>query len=342
MSTPLTLSSPNHLPQNFVVPLKKRPEKEVPLGKDIPIIDIGQPEDFLVEQISKACRDFGLFQVVNHGVPENLMAEAMKVLKEFFALPAEEKAMFYDEDGKPNVLVPNYSQKAKLYTDGNKTSEGEFNFWRDSLAHGCHPLDEELVNSWPDKPATYKEVIGEYAVEVRNLAKKVLDIICRGLGLPLGYFIKELIQNQLMFSNYYPPCPEPSSALGVAGHYDSNIITLVQQDLYALQFLNKDGQWIGVEPISNAFIVILGLTFNVITNNVMEGAVHRVVTNQTHDRLSIVTFFTPANSTTIVPAKQLLSEKQPPLYRPYTYLEYLGNYLGDDSDYDAALKPYKI
>ncbi|MCE3052075.1 Hyoscyamine 6-dioxygenase [Datura stramonium] len=341
MSAPLTLSSSNHLPQSFMAPLEKRPEKEVPIGTNIPIIDIGQPDHVLVEQISKACRDFGLFQVVNHGVPENLMGEAMKVLKEFFELPAEEKAIFL-EDGKPNILVKDLSQKAKLYIEGNKTSQGEFYFWKDSLVHGSHPLDEQLVNSWPEKPPTYKEVIGKYAVEVRNLAKRVLDIICQGLGLPLGYLGKELIQNQLMFNNYYPPCPEPSAILGVGGHYDPNLITFLQQDLYALQFLNKDGQWIGVQPIPNAFVVILGLTFSVVTNNVMEGVVHRVLTNQTRDRISIATLFTPANSTIIEPAKQLLSEKQTPFYRPYKYVEYFGNYLSDDSDYDAGLKPYKI
>ncbi|XP_059276007.1 hyoscyamine 6-dioxygenase-like [Lycium ferocissimum] len=84
------------------------------------------------------------------------MAEAMKVLKEIFELAAEEKTMVYDDDGKPYDLVPNLSQKAKLYAEGNKSSEREYNFWKDSLAHGCHPLDEELVNSWPDKPAIYK------------------------------------------------------------------------------------------------------------------------------------------------------------------------------------------
>ncbi|MCE3052076.1 hypothetical protein HAX54_051521 [Datura stramonium] len=339
MSTPLTLSSTDHLPQSFVAPLEKRPEKEVPIGTNIPIIDFGQPDHVIVEQISKACRDFGLFQVVNHGVPDSLMANTMKVLKEFFALPAEDKAMFY-EDGKPNDLVADISQKAKLYTESNKSPEGEFTFWKDSLAHGTHPLDDELVNSWPDKPATYKEVVSKYAVEVRNLAKNILDMICQSLGLPLGYLEKDLIQNQMMFSNYYAQCPQPNATLGVGGHCDPNLITVLQQDLYGLQFLNKQGQWIGVQPISNAFVIILGLTFSVVSNNEMEGAVHRVVTSQNYDRISIATFFTPANSTIIEPAKQLISEKKPPCYKPYKYVEFFGNYLSDD--YDAGLSRYKI
>lgn len=44
--------------------------------------------------ISQACRDWGFFQVVNHGVSHDLMAKTRGVWREFFHLPLEEKQKF--------------------------------------------------------------------------------------------------------------------------------------------------------------------------------------------------------------------------------------------------------
>nr|QJZ27967.1 hyoscyamine 6 beta-hydroxylase [Mandragora officinarum] len=334
--------STNNVSESFAAPLEKRAAKDVPLGNDIPIIDLQQDHLLIIQQISKACQDFGLFQVMNHGFPEKLMEETMEVCKEFFALPAEEKEKF-QPNGEPAKFELPHDQKAKLYVEGERLSNEEFFYWKDTLAHGCYPLDEELVSSWPEKPATYREVVAKYSVEVRKLTMRILDYICEGLGLKPGYFDNELSQSQMMLTNYYPQCPDPSSTLAVGGHYDCNLITLLQQDLPGLQqLIVKDGSWIAVEPIPTAFVVNLGLTLKIITNESFKGSIHRVVTNPTRDRVSIGTFIGPDYCCTIEPAKELLSKDNPPLYKPYSYAEFFSIYLSDKSDYDAGVKPFKI
>nr|AFP99876.1 hyoscyamine 6 beta-hydroxylase [Hyoscyamus senecionis] len=342
MATFVSNWSTKSVTESFIAPLQKRAEKDVPIGNGVPIIDLQQHHHLLVQQITKACQDFGLFQVINHGFPEELMLETMEVCKEFFALPAEEKEKFKPKGEAAKFELP-LEQKAKLYIEGEQLSNEEFLYWKDTLAHGCHPLDQDLVNSWPEKPAKYREVVAKYSVEVRKLTMRMLDYISEGLGLKLGYFDNELSQIQMMLTNYYPPCPDPTSTLGSGGHYDGNLITLLQQDLPGLQqFIVKDSTWIAVQPIPTAFVVNLGLTLKVISNEKFEGSIHRVVTDPTRDRVSIATLIGPDYSCTIEPAKELLNQDNPPLYKPYSYAEFADIYLSDKSDYDAGVRPYKI
>jgi len=46
----------------------------------------------LVEQVGKACEEWGFFQVINHGVSLSLLEELETNAQSFFALPLQEKA----------------------------------------------------------------------------------------------------------------------------------------------------------------------------------------------------------------------------------------------------------
>ena len=44
-----------------------------------------------MEAISQACSEYGFFQIVDHGVPHDLMSRALHLSKTFFEYPDEEK-----------------------------------------------------------------------------------------------------------------------------------------------------------------------------------------------------------------------------------------------------------
>ena len=85
--------------------------------------------------------------MINHGVSESLMNEAMDVCKDFFDMPGEYKAGFYSNDP---------IKSCRLYTSTLNYDKEEFHYWRDNLTHRCHPLLEDHILSWPDQPATYR------------------------------------------------------------------------------------------------------------------------------------------------------------------------------------------
>ena len=87
---------------------------------------------------------FGV-QVLNHGIDDGLIAEVMAVAREFFRLPAEEKAKLYSDDP---------TRKIRLSTSFNVRKETVHN-WRDYLRLHCHPL-EQYVPDWPANPPPFR------------------------------------------------------------------------------------------------------------------------------------------------------------------------------------------
>ncbi|CAL5436628.1 unnamed protein product [Camellia sinensis] len=115
------------VPANYVFPPEERPgDLAAPLCKDIPVIDLQQvgahDQADLLQQIMKGSQDFGMFQVINHGVSEELMDDSMSLFKEFFDMPTEDKATYYSEDK---------SKTFRVYTGSFNHIKGNVNYWKD-------------------------------------------------------------------------------------------------------------------------------------------------------------------------------------------------------------------
>ncbi|MGD7340706.1 2-oxoglutarate and iron-dependent oxygenase domain-containing protein, partial [Ralstonia pseudosolanacearum] len=175
-------------------------------NKSLPVIDLARLETdpkSLVDPIIKASEEFGFFQLTNHGL-EKIMNEMMMVSEEFFKLPVADKMEMFSEDPK---------QISKLHSSRDYKNLSA-QFWRDSLTHPVNP-PEDFIHLWPSKPSNYRDVAGAYSLAVRSLGLKLLELICQGLGLRSDYFAGELTKTQLLTTNHYPPCPNPSLTLGL-------------------------------------------------------------------------------------------------------------------------------
>lgn len=324
------------LPEKYIFPPDKRPGNiTIPICNSVPVIDLskieGNDRNYVIEEILKASQDFGFFQVINHGVSKTLTDDTMDLFKEFFDMPNEDKASYYSDDP---------SRRCRLYTSSYNYANEPVHIWRDNLVHPCHPL-EDYQQIWPEKPTRYRELVGEYSVEVRKLSFKILELISEGLELEKGYFNGEFTKEQLLSVNHYPPCPNPSLTLGLPKHGDPNLITVLQQgDVFGLQVF-KDGQWLGIEPIQNAFVVNIGYQLQIICNGKLKSAEHRAVTNSTRARTTVVTFITPGFETIIQPAKSLISQISPSLYKSFKFKDFVANYKARDAHGKPVLEPYQ-
>ncbi|XP_050254005.1 hyoscyamine 6-dioxygenase-like [Quercus robur] len=309
------------LPETYVLPLEIRPGKlNVPVSTNIiPVVDLGgHDETAIIQQILEASQEFGFFQVINHGVPSNLMDEAMNVCKEFHAMSAKDKAVQCSNDLNKNCF---------LYTSSQRYATEKYHFWRDSLTHFCHPLEKQ-IQFWPEKPTRYRNVVSKYTTEVSKLGSTILGLISKGLGVSPEHFSNGLTENPKMIVNHYPPCPDPTLTLGVPKHRDPVLINILLQedDLCGLQVF-KDEEWIDVEPIPHAFVVNIGYVLQIISNGKLKGAEHRVVTNSNSARTTASFFVSPSDETLIEPAKVLVNTSSPALYRSLPYKDFHSKFL---------------
>ncbi|XP_062102416.1 hyoscyamine 6-dioxygenase-like [Humulus lupulus] len=321
------------VPEAYIMPPGTRPgNTKVPICENIPVIDLKADPTKLSHQIIDACKEFGFFQLINHGVPEKMLKDVLEVSEEYFKLPAEDKAIMYSDD---------ISQSSRLYTSIDPMKE-QTHYWRDALRHPCHPL-EEHIQSWPQKPPQYREVMGPYSIEVWKVSLCLLDLISEGLGLEPNYFSHETegFKVHVLSVNHYPACPDPSLTLGLPKHADVDILTILLQQMNGLQIL-KDGQWLAVEPLPNAFVVNIGHTLEIISNGELKSVEHRVVTNQKLGRTTISSFIFPSYSYQIEPAKVLIKNNSPPLYKAFIFKDFLATYVTDTCQRKPPLERYKL
>ncbi|KAE8726240.1 hypothetical protein F3Y22_tig00007179pilonHSYRG00037 [Hibiscus syriacus] len=73
--------------------------------------------------------------------------------------------------------------------------------------------------------------------------------------------------HQAMRMNYYPPCPEPELAIGLNSHSDAIGLAILLQinEVEGLQ-IRKDGVWVPIKPLPNAFVINIGDIMEVIFN----------------------------------------------------------------------------
>ncbi|KAJ1406510.1 Oxoglutarate/iron-dependent dioxygenase [Sesbania bispinosa] len=326
------------VPSSYVQPPERRPGNAVlATDKTNPVIDLeGLDRADIIRNIIKSSEEYGFFQIINHGVPKELVDNTLSIFKEFHAMPLDEKVKESSKD--PNG-------RCKLYTSTGGKGEDVAKYWKDSFEHPCPPSGK-FMEYWPEKPVGYRHTLSivlgicrEIYTRTENTRTQNLGLISEGLGLNPNYFYGELSENPVVISHHYPPCPEPSLTLGASRHKDPNILTLLYQEaeITALQVF-KDGAWIPVEPIPNAFVVNMGFMLQIISNGRLIGAEHRVITNSSTGRHTIAYFINPTKDALIEPVKSLLSATSPPIYPSMTFGQLLENFVNKGPAFEAELQ----
>ncbi|XP_042521279.1 protein DMR6-LIKE OXYGENASE 1-like [Macadamia integrifolia] len=322
----------------FIQAIEHRPKFITGLeAEGIPLIDLsllnsysleGYSKDHsqaisdLVEEIGRsACKDWGFFQVINHGVPSVVRKRIETVGKKFFDLPIEEKRKVRRDEMNPLGYYD--SEHTKNVRDWKEVFD--FTVVDPTVIPLTHEPDDQrlrqITNQWPDYPPDLRDACEEYCRAVERLGFKLLEVIALSLGLPAKRF-NEFFKDQTssVRINHYPPCPSPELALGVGQHKDVGALTvLAQDDVGGLEVKRKtDGEWVMVKPIPDSYIINVGDIIQVWSNDRYESVEHRVVVNSERERFSIPFVLNPSHYVMIKPLEELVDkEKEAPKYKEY-------------------------
>ncbi|KAG6658689.1 hypothetical protein I3843_04G168400 [Carya illinoinensis] len=316
----LSHATQDTIPTEFIRPEKEQPAITTFRGPvpEIPTIDLSDPdEENIVRSVAKASKEWGIFQVVNHGIPTDVISNLQAAGRHFFELPQEEKEV-YAKPTSGEGIKEGYGTQLQKDLEGKKS-------WGDHLFHRIWPTSKLNYQFWPKNPPSYREANEMYAKYVREVADKLFRSLSLGLGLE-GHVMKDGAGGEeiehMMKINYYPPCPRPDLALGVVAHTDFSAITiLVPNDVPGLQVL-KDERWIDAKYIPNALIIHIGDQIEVLSNGIYKSVLHRSTVDKGKTRMSWPVFLEPPGEFVVGPLPQLVSEENPPKYKAKKFKDY--------------------
>ncbi|KAL5975203.1 iron ascorbate-dependent oxidoreductase [Asimina triloba] len=288
----------------------------------IPVIDFTHPD--VVAQLGRACETWGVFQLVNHGVPKTVLDRLEEESRRLFALPVEQKLKGirgHDQTGYGIPPVSSFFNK---------------HMWAEGFTIVKSP-EESVRRIWPDGYKGFCDVVEEYRKAMRQLAIKLLWLMLAHLGIAkedtnfggaTGDIEGATIALQM---NWYPLCPDPDRCMGLVEHSDSPFVTILYQtaNIRGLEVLREDDdasngpRWVTIDPIPGALTINVGDLLHVFTNGRFKTVLHRVLVNRDKSRFSVAHFLGPPTGVPIFPCSKLVGPDRPRLYGQTTWDEYI-------------------
>ena len=284
------------------------------VGQHVPVIDLGgltgmhDPATIarVASEIGDACRDWGFFQVVNHGVKQDHINQVWEAVDSFFKLPRPEKRKLNRSSDNPwgffdRELTKNQRDKKEIFDIGPDT---DVTIVSDDPFSGATP--------WPASKPAFSKVMREHFCICEELSRTILEAICLSLNLPKKHLAESFQPKHTSFLriNYYPvddPLSDLADAdhgdadLGIHHHSDAGAVTvLLQDDVSGLQ-VYKDSAWHIVQPIEGAFVINIGDMVQVWSNDEYRAALHRVAAMEELERYSIPFFYNPSYKAQVAP-----------------------------------------
>lgn len=317
----------------------------------IPVLDMtrlvaGEYDAEDIAALRDACCCPGFFHVINHGIPDEVVANFEAATRAFFALPREAKR-----------AVKRTAANSRGYADDEFTKRTRDLKELYDFGHAPRPdlaadAPENVVadgfNQIPACPG-FEGAVADYY----DRCGAVCGVLARGVAASLGLAPDALDDvfagghTSYLRLNYYPPhgarfedaaenldavrggAADDAAArladlagarLGVNRHTDAGVLTLLLQDrtVSSLQVNAGAGgaapRWVDVDPIPGALTVNVGDMLQVLSNGAYRAPEHRVLASGPgQERISAPFFYNPAYDATVAPRADR------PRYRPFSW-----------------------
>ncbi|MCL7050297.1 hypothetical protein MKW94_014420 [Papaver nudicaule] len=310
------------------------------IDQTVPVIDLQKllsPElitsELELERLHSACKEWGFFQVQNHGVDILLMDKVKSEIQGFFNLPMHEKKKFWQEEGDLQGFGQAFVQSETQKLD-----------WADLFVMITLPRSVRHPRLFPKLPIPLRETIEAYSFELSKLSLTLIELMEKALQME-ATVLSELFKDgmQTMRVNYYPPCPQPEHVIGLTPHSDGGGLTILLQlnEVDGLQ-IRKENVWVPTKPLPNAFVVNIGNILEILSNGIYRSVEHRATVNLTKERLSLATFHNPKIGTKVGPIPSMITPETPALFKTIGYEDYKKKFFSRKLDGKSFLNSMRI
>ncbi|KAK9998345.1 hypothetical protein SO802_017948 [Lithocarpus litseifolius] len=269
----------------------------------IPVIDL---QSLSLDELGEACEDWGLFRLVNHGVPPSLLNQLQDHAKTLYSLSFQSKQALFTTPTSYFWGTP------ALTPSGAPLSRG---LQKINWVEGFNIPISQLSQLQPQHPvlASFRLLLEDYGKHLARLAKTIFEAMAMKLKLDEEQSKSNLSESTGNIRVYrYPSCSIPDTAWGIDVHTDSSVLSILYEcEVGGLEVL-RDDEWFQVKPICNALIVNLGDMMQAISNDNYKSVKHRVKLNKHKERISICYFVFPDEDSVIRSSK----------YKPFTYNDF--------------------
>ncbi|KAF3442321.1 hypothetical protein FNV43_RR16237 [Rhamnella rubrinervis] len=313
---------------NFTIPSRYiRTDQDQPLLSDndhalcfphqIPVIDFqklladeSNGSDSELEKFHLACKDWGFFQLVNHGVSSSFLEKAKTEFQNIFKLPFEEKKKLWQTpeelEGFGQIFVVSEEQKLD---------------WSDLFMLTTLPIHARKPLLFTKLSSTSRETLETYSMELQGLELSIMSQIEKALKLK----------------------DKEEKVIGLNPHSNVGGLTILLQvnGIEGLQ-VKKTGEWVTVKPLPNAFIVNIGDVLEMVTNCEYRSIEHRAIINSQKERVSFATFNNPRFGVEISPARSLITKQSPAKYKTMGFEKFLRGYFARELDSKSCVDSMKL
>ncbi|KAL2467368.1 Protein SRG1 [Abeliophyllum distichum] len=327
----------NEIPRRYLVNQETSISLEDNSFAGIPTIDMqnlvssGASKVFELEKLHSTCKEWGIFQLVNHGV-DSLVEKLKYEIHEFYKLPLEERLKYKVEKGD----FEGYGQTI-IHSEDQKID------WADRFYMIVNPIHRRKPHLLPELPSSFRETLEAYMSNLQKLSMSLFVLLAEALKIERRE-VEEMFDDgmQAVRMTYYPPCPKPEQVIGLTPHSDGSGITILLQvnGVEGLQ-IKKDGVWMPVKILPNAFVVNLGDILEILSNGSYNSIEHRATVNSVKERISLAMFFNPKFEAEVGPSRSLMTI-QKPLYKRIKMENYVKEFFSRKLDGKSFLEYMKI
>ncbi|NJN56028.1 MAG: isopenicillin N synthase family oxygenase [Leptolyngbyaceae cyanobacterium SL_5_9] len=279
-----------------------------------------------IEQIKQTCLTVGFFGATG-ACSQDLISRVYRQSAAFHSLGDADKRPYYSlEKVITRGWVPLHEEPA--YEPGTISHVESFDL-------GLHlpPDDPDYVESPLLGPNVYpylsgfQEDIDTYYAEINRMGSALLEAFAEMLELERHTFRQMSTRRagSKMRLLHYPGAATQTQEerstegvkVGISSHSDFELLTIMHQNAPGLQLMNRDGEWVDVPLIPEAFSVILDDALEFLTNGVLKATQHRVPLTD-WERYSLIVFHAADVDQVLQPLPNFVSAENPSRYSPIT------------------------